>query len=62
MDTANTYTAELVLCISEFSAENKEDAERILNEYIDTLGDIAPMNLTWPELDYTITEWEGGLE
>lgn len=58
----NTYTADLVLYISEFSAESKEDAERVLNEYIDTLADIAPMNLTWPELNYTITEWEGGVE
>lgn len=52
----NTYTAEIVLYIAEFSAESNEEADRTINEYLDTLGDIAPMNLTWPEVNYTITE------
>ena len=51
-----TYKAVVVLYVAEFDAENKEDADRIVNEYLDVLGDVAPMNLTWPEVNYEIQE------
>ena len=54
----STYTAEIVLYISDFSAESKDDAERVINEYLDTLGSVAPMNLTWPEVNYEVREYK----
>lgn len=49
-----TYKAVVVLYVAEFVAENKDDADRIVNEYLDALGDVAPMSLTWPEVNYEI--------
>jgi len=51
-----TYKAVIKLYVAEFSAEHKSEAELIVNEYLSVLGDVAPMNLTWPEVDYEVEE------
>jgi len=52
------YKAVIQLYVDEFTAEHQSEANLIINEYITVLGDVAPMNLTWSEVDYDITETE----
>lgn len=52
-----TYYADIVLHISDFDAESKDDADMIVDKYIDILAKISePFRLAWPEVDYTVTE------
>jgi len=53
-----SYKAVIKLYVDGFTAEHQSEADLIINEYITVLGDVAPMNLTWSEVDYDITETE----
>lgn len=52
------YKAVIQLYVDGFTAEHQSEADLIINEYITVLGDVAPMNITWSEVDYNITEME----
>jgi hypothetical protein len=52
------FTTNITLFVDPFYAENAIDAERIINEYIDVVADIAPASLTWSSCDWdTPEEW-----
>lgn len=50
------YKAVIYLYVDGFTAQHQSEADLIINEYLTTLGDVAPMNLTWSEVDYDITD------
>lgn len=50
------YKAVIHLYVDGFTAQHQNEADLIINEYLTTLGDVAPMNLTWSEVDYDITD------
>lgn len=52
------YSTVIELHIDYFEAESPDDAERIVNEYIDVLAEIAPDTLHWPSCDWHIVETE----
>lgn len=52
------YSTTIELHVDYFEAENEIDAERIVNEYIDVLAEIAPATLTWPSCDWQLVETE----
>jgi hypothetical protein len=53
------FTTNITLFVDPFLAENEHDAERIINEYIDVIAEIAPASLTWPSCDWTPPEeWQ----
>lgn len=52
------YTAEIILFVDYFESDTPMDAEQLVNDYIDTLAEIAPASLTWSSCDYTIVETE----
>lgn len=52
------YTAVLTLNIDAFDAEDAEDAERIIQEYISALATLAPRELSWETMDFTIRKDE----
>ena len=52
------YTVVIELFVDYFEAESPFDAERIVNDYLDTLTVVAPASLHWPSCDYHITETE----
>lgn len=47
------YTTEITLFIDPFYAEWGPDADRIINEYLDVIAEIAPASLTWSSCDWT---------
>lgn len=52
------YTAVLTLNIDAFDAEDAEDAQRIIQEYITGLAARAPRELSWETMDFTIRKDE----
>lgn len=52
------YTAVLTLNIDAFDAEDAEDAQRIIQEYITALSARAPRELSWETMDFTIRKDE----
>lgn len=52
------YTAEIILFVDYFESDSPMSAEVVVNEYIDTLADIAPASLTWSSCDWKLTEIE----
>ena len=52
------YTVVIELFVDYFEAESPFDAERVVNEYLDTLAEVAPANLSWPSCDFHIAEIE----
>ena len=50
------YSTVIELHVDYFEAQSPWDAERIINEYIDVLAEVAPATLHWPSCDWKITE------
>jgi hypothetical protein len=50
-----TYTATITLYVSEFQAENEEDAQKKVEAYLDTISADDGV-LSWPDCDWALCE------
>lgn len=48
------YSTDLKISIGEIKAESKEQAEAIMNEFIDKIGEIMADQISWDECDWEI--------
>jgi hypothetical protein len=50
------YSTDLSITMGRIEAKNKEHAEKIMNEFIDRIGDVMADVLSWDECDWEIIE------
>ena len=55
-DCDNYYSADLSISIVEIKAKSKEQAEAIMQEFIDKIAPIMADQIQWDEVDWTIEE------
>lgn len=50
------YSTDLTIPIIEIMAESKEQAEAIINEFIDQISPVMELKIRWEECDWEIQE------
>jgi hypothetical protein len=50
------YSTDLTIPIVEIMAETKEQAEAIMNEFIDSISPVMELKIRWEEADWEIQE------
>lgn len=50
------YSTDLTIPIVEIIAETKEQAEAIMNEFIDSIAPVMELKIRWDEADWEIQE------
>lgn len=50
------YSVDITLKCDIITARNREHLETIINNYLDTLAEQENKKITWPEVDWTISE------
>ena len=50
------YSTDLTIPIVEIMAETKEQAEAIMNEFIDSIAPVMELKIRWDEADWEIQE------
>jgi len=50
------YSTDLTIPIIEIMAETKEQAEAIMNEFIDSISPVMELKIRWEECDWKIQE------
>lgn len=50
------YSTDFRISITEVKAETKEEAEALIQKYVDTISPIMADKIQWDEVDWTIEE------
>ena len=50
------YSTDLTLSIIEINANSKEEAEKVINDFLDLISPILKDKVRWEEADWTISE------
>jgi len=50
------YSTDFRISITEVKAETKEEAEALIQKYVDTISPIMADKIQWDEVDWTVEE------
>jgi len=56
MSTEKYYSADLTIPIVEIYAESREQAQAIMEKFVEDISAIKAVQLSWDEADFTIEE------